>query len=153
MERTSLDRMLFNYRGAPENSKQRRVAQHLSTSLGCVLEVPLVVISYDFFKDSFRLVVDGTTGSAVPTLDFRLKGIVGGDPAGPSDTMSIELTMFGFVANKRITLKREGKERGSDFLFVKYQRVSPAAGEWKVRGWLPDVYDEWQDVLSPDDVI
>lgn len=86
----------------------------------------------------FCLDMKGWEGRGGP-LGLAWQGILGGDPIEEAGYLHISAILFLYVGSQKVV-----STAGDSFLEVVFERTSAGEGEWRMKGWEPDIYGEYK---------
>ena len=79
-------------------------------------------------------------------LALSWKGILGGQVLNDGRKLDISATLFLYSQKKKLVTKE-----GASFLELVYEKDDSGDGNWRIDGWLKDVYYEYEFFDQDDD--
>lgn len=88
--------------------------------------------------DGFCLDMKGWEGHGGP-LGLSWHGILGGAPLQEAGYLHISASLFLYLDTQRVV-----NHAGDSFLEVVFEKALTGEGEWRLKGWEPDIYGEYE---------
>ena len=86
----------------------------------------------------FCLDMKGWEGHGGP-IGLSWHGILGGVPLEEAGYLHISASLFLYVDTQKVV-----SHAGDSFLEVVFEKASTGEGEWRLKGWEPDIYGEYE---------